>query len=89
VRADHRQAFIDAGASVVDETRREDGCLEYSLFEDAMAPGRFVFVELWRDQAANGAHVASAHLATFRRPTGKLVTGRHIVVYDVDEGRTV
>jgi quinol monooxygenase YgiN len=41
-------------------TRAENGCSFYRLFE-AREPGLFYFYELWRDEAALNAHVASAH----------------------------
>ncbi len=39
-------------------TRAEDGCVAYDLFESGGAPGTFVTVERWRDQAALDAHLA-------------------------------
>ena len=44
-------------------TRDEEGCLAYDLFESAAAPGTFVTVERWTDQAALDAHLQTPHVA--------------------------
>ncbi len=48
---------------LVAATRGEEGCLAYDLFESAAAPGTFVTVERWTDQAALDAHMATPHVA--------------------------
>ncbi|MEO6510889.1 MAG: putative quinol monooxygenase [Nocardioides sp.] len=48
---------------LVAATLAEDGCLAYDLFESASAPGTFVTVERWTDQAALDAHMAMPHVA--------------------------
>lgn len=54
----------DALTTLAEETRKEEGCVEYLLFESQAAPGVFVTVETWRAQADLDAHLASPHLAT-------------------------
>ena len=49
--------------TLVEQTRQEEGCLSYDLFESAAAPNTFVTVERWRDQAALDEHMRSPHLA--------------------------
>jgi len=44
-------------------TRDEDGCLGYDLYESGAAPGTFVTVERWVDQAALDAHLQAPHVA--------------------------
>jgi quinol monooxygenase YgiN len=69
------------------ETRREDGCLEYRFYENTEHPGKFVFVERWRDQQALDGHFSSSHLAAFQQASAPLLTGRRGVLYEVDEGK--
>jgi quinol monooxygenase YgiN len=40
-------------------TQDHEGCLSYTLFESAVAPGTFVTVETWREQADLDAHMAT------------------------------
>ena len=84
-----RETLRAAAAACAVETRREDGCLEYRFYEDTEQPGKFVFVERWRDQDALSGHLASPHLKTFVEVTASLLTGRRGVLYEVDEGRAL
>jgi quinol monooxygenase YgiN len=47
-------------------TRREPGCLEYSLHVRNGAPAEVFIYERWRDSAALDRHGSSPHLAEFR-----------------------
>ncbi|MBM6401554.1 putative quinol monooxygenase [Phycicoccus sonneratiae] len=49
--------------TLVEATRREEGCLGYDLFESASAPGVFVTVERWTGQDALDAHLGTPHIA--------------------------
>ena len=48
-----------------EHTRREPGCLQYIGQQSVDDPRRFVFYELYRDQAALDAHRASPHYAQY------------------------
>jgi len=47
---------------LLEPTRREPGCLRYTLLRNSHEPTDFTFVEEWADQAALDAHLASPHL---------------------------
>ncbi len=84
-----RETLGAAAAACAAETRREDGCLEYRFYEDTEQPGKFVFVERWRDQEVLDSHFSSPHLKTFVQATASLLTSRRGVLYEVDEGRAL
>lgn len=63
VKPEHVEALRGALTQLAEATRAEDGCLAYDLFESAAAPGVFVTVERWTDQAALDAHMQSPHVA--------------------------
>src|ERR1700751_419812 len=48
---------------MVEKSRAEDGCEEYSYAEDVLDAGLIHVKEMWRDQAALDRHFASEHLA--------------------------
>lgn len=48
-----------------EHTRREPGCRQYIGHQSAEDPRRFLFYELYDDQAALDAHRASAHYERF------------------------
>ncbi|MEV5651070.1 putative quinol monooxygenase [Nocardia sp. NPDC052254] len=57
---------------VVPEVHDEDGCEVYALHK---GNDRFVFVEVWRDMAALGAHSAAPSLQALNEGLEGLVTG--------------
>ncbi len=44
-------------------TNDEEGCVSYDVFESTTAPGTFVTIERWVDQAAMDAHMQTPHVA--------------------------
>jgi len=47
---------------LVDESRKEPGCVSYSLYQQTKAPHVFQTVEEWKSQADVDAHMKSPHL---------------------------
>ena len=52
--------------AMVQASRAETGCLEYSYGEDVLEPGLIHVKELWSDQAALDAHFTSSHIQAWR-----------------------
>ncbi len=69
---ENRDAYLKLCALQVENSRLEAGCLGYGFYEDAMAPGTFIFVERWRDQAALDFHFAQRYCLDFIRAVRKL-----------------
>lgn len=46
---------------LIDETRKEQGCVQYELAQSGETPAEFVILETWETQAALDVHSASAH----------------------------
>jgi quinol monooxygenase YgiN len=65
-----RDAIGAALVNVVSATRAEEGCEDYGCYEDTQRPGRYVFVERWRDQAALDRHLATPHMAAWMKVAG-------------------
>ena len=57
----------DLARSMMEETRREDGCVVYDITRSLERPGRFHVYEEWRDLAALAAHGDTAHMGAFRK----------------------
>jgi quinol monooxygenase YgiN len=47
--------------TLVEPTRREEGCVQYDLHEQNGRPGHFVFFEIWKSQADLDKHMATPH----------------------------
>ena len=57
--------IVDAQSS----TSNEPGCLSFSVLQDQTDPTKFVFFEVYRDEAAFHAHTETPHFAKFREAT--------------------
>lgn len=68
-------AVREALQTLVAATREEPGCVSYDLFESGSAPGTFVTVERWADQAAMDAHMGTPHLAAAFAAVGDQLAG--------------
>lgn len=56
--------------SLVEETRKEKGCINYDLHESEDNPAHFVMYENWRSAADLEEHARSAHLRDFGKKMG-------------------
>ena len=73
---------------MVEGSREEAGCLEYSYAEDIFDAGLIHVKEMWSDQAALDRHFASDHIETWRAAWPSLgIHDRDLRVYDVGDPR--
>lgn len=73
---------------MVECSRAEDGCVEYSYAEDVLDPGLIHVKEIWRDQAALDRHFTSGHIDDWRASwPGLGIRDRDLRVYEVGEPR--
>lgn len=49
---------------LIPPTRREPGCIRYSLMQDREDPTRFVFVEEWASEEALSDHFETEHMTS-------------------------
>jgi quinol monooxygenase YgiN len=58
-----REAEVRAAlVEIAEPSRADPGCLMWEAYDDPQEPRRFVTVELWADQAAFTAHMATPHV---------------------------
>ena len=75
-----------AMAAMVEASRSETGCLEYSYAEDVLDPGLIHVTERWTGRAALGEHLRSAHIAAWREHWPSLGIGdRNLSLYEAGE----
>jgi len=73
-------------ASMVEASRAEIGCLEYSYAENVLDLGLIHVKERWRDRVALDEHFKSAHIAIWRDNWPSLGIGeRNLYLYEVGE----
>jgi len=73
------ESFKKQAAVIIQKTRKEKGCLFYSLFQDVSSPGEFLFYEEYASQDALDIHSNSEHLKTFRTIVSNMQSKEKVV----------
>lgn len=79
VQEDAVQTFIELAAELVKKSRKEEGNISYSLYEDLSDPSHLTFVEEWKDSDAIRAHNASEHFTKIFPKLGALCVQESII----------
>ena len=80
VKPGEEDSFTAAARTCVAATRAEPGVLHYELWREAEGERRFVFNELYVDDAAVQAHMASDHYKAFGLAARNLVAARPTII---------
>jgi quinol monooxygenase YgiN len=90
VGAGMREAALLPVLQMVEATRAEPGCLEYSFAFDAVDDHLLRIFEVFVDEAALAAHRASPHMARWRAAMPELgISGRDMSEYQVSSSRKI
>ncbi len=73
-------AFIAAARICIAASRAEPGVLHYDLWRETDGERRFVFNELYTDDAAVQAHMGSDHFKAFGMAARGLAAGRPEII---------
>lgn len=88
--ADRLDAARQSMASMIEASRAEAGCLEYSYAQDVLDRGLIHIKERWIDQKALDEHFHSAHLAEWRATWPSIGIGeRNLHLYEVGEPQPI
>ena len=79
VKQGQEAAFIGVASVLVEATRKEPGCLFYTLYQSPMDTKSFIFYEEYKDQAAFESHSNSDHFKVFASALGEIMDGDLIV----------
>jgi quinol monooxygenase YgiN len=72
VKPEHSADFLETiRDNLLGPTRKEPGCIQYDLWQDAADPTRFAMVEVWESDAALDAHLA---LPSLQQAVGRLMS---------------
>ncbi len=73
-------------ARVIEASRTEQGCIEYSYAEDLLDPGLIRVTELWQDRVVLERHFQTDHIAAWRAAWPALgIADRNLRRYEVGE----
>ena len=80
VKPGSEPAFEAAASVCTAASRNEPGVLHYDLWREAEGDRRYVFNELYVDQAAVAAHMASDHFKAFGLAARDFAAGRPEII---------
>ncbi|MEF8821133.1 MAG: putative quinol monooxygenase [Halovenus sp.] len=85
VDPDRREDAIDLVRELAENSRDEDGIIDYQVATDIDDPNLFRFTEQYEDEAAFGAHAESEHFGEFESELPELLAGEpEVTRFDVD-----
>ena len=61
VKPDKIQEFMDLCKNLVEESLKEEGCIEYGLYQELENPGIMTILEEWKDKNSLDEHLNSNH----------------------------
>ena len=70
-----REVALEYARKLAEESRKEDGVLEYRVTTDAEDENTLFFVERYEDEAAFGEHAETDHFAEFEAALPELLAG--------------
>ena len=65
IKPEHVDEVLEGYKEMVEETRKEKGCISYELFRDVHDPNTFVMVEEWESLDNQDFHAATPHYKKF------------------------
>ena len=64
VKEDKVEEFLKLASVLVEESRKEAGCVRYNLLQDVSNPQTLIMVEEWESAKILKTHMASAHFTS-------------------------
>jgi len=87
---DQRETALDHARTLAEESRSEDGVIDYCVAIDVDDENLFRFVEQYDDEAAFEAHADSEHFARFADLLPELLAGEpEVTRFEVDSATAV
>ena len=82
------ESTISALVTMMEKSRAEDGCIDYTFGRDLSDPQVLLLFERWRDAAALAAHGQSDHMREFQKVmAANPPASRDLRRYETDEGK--
>ncbi len=76
VKEGHREAVKESYLSILEPTRKGNGCIVFDFFEDNKDPNTFVLYEVWESYEIWQKHRTAEHITAHMNRTKDLVHER-------------
>lgn len=84
------EKLLPAAKTMMEATRKEDGCIQYLYTQDLIEADVFHVTEKWRDRPALAAHFETPHMQVWRAAIGEVgLLERDLRAFECDEGEVV
>ena len=84
------EKLLPAAKTMMDKTRKEDGCISYAYSQDLVDPSLMHVAEAWRDREALAAHFETPHMAVWRAAIREVgLIDRNLKAHEADEGEVI
>ncbi|MDF2485416.1 MAG: antibiotic biosynthesis monooxygenase [Herbinix sp.] len=81
VMEDKIEEVLNLYQELVIETRKEDGCIQYELYQDNEDSSVLAMIEKWEDKAALDNHMQTEHFKRIVPMVGKFVVESTLNIY--------
>jgi len=61
VRPEKTQEFMNLCKNLIEETLKEEGCIEYGVYQELENPETLTMLEEWKDESSLDQHINSRH----------------------------
>lgn len=75
------EEFRQQAARLIEETRKEAGCIFYDLCQDINNPNVLTFIEKWQDKEALDLHMNMPHFKEIVPKLGELRESSELAIY--------
>ena len=79
VKAGKSDEFLKEAKIVVEETRKENGCISYEGNQNTEDPLKFAIIEKWESKECLDAHMQTAHFKNFVAALGGLAAEETVI----------
>ena len=81
IKEDKLETVLGLYQELVQETRKEEGCILYELFQDIDDSTVLTMIEEWEDKASLDRHMKTEHFMRIVPMVGEHVTERALNIY--------
>ena len=80
IHRDSIESFKRLGKDLIEQTLKEQGCIEYGLYQDAYNPAVFFFFEEFKNAEAVAFHSKQPYLDAFKARRSTMMIGKPVAV---------
>jgi quinol monooxygenase YgiN len=75
IKKEKKEEFKNLASKLIEESRKEEGCIEYGLYEDLNNSSVVAFIERWENEEAIKLHNSTKHFTTLVPELAKFQEG--------------